>query len=73
MTELYAIAHRNGTGGVFSSWYIDERDIPTLEEARKKRKQFREEHPASNGWYADVAILTDNGNGEPLPEGSAGD
>lgn len=70
---MYAIAHRNGTGGVFSDWYIDERDIPTLDEALEKRKQFRQDHPQSDGWYANVAVIDNNGYGEPLPEGFAGD
>lgn len=70
---MYAIAHRNGCGGVFSSWYIDERNIPTLKEAKEKRKEFRRTHPEQYmGWYADVAIIDNNGYGDPLPEGSDG-
>lgn len=61
---MYAIVHRNGTDGVYSSWYVDEKNIPTIEEAKEKRKQFRQSHPESNGWLAHIRIKDKNGYGE---------
>ena len=66
---MYAIAHCNGNDGVFSEWYIDERDISDLEEAKSKARQLRANNPISNGWFANVAVLSDNGNGKVLYTG----
>lgn len=65
---MYAIVHRNGTDGIYSNWYIDEKDIPTLEEAIQKRKEFRKTHPRSDGWWAHIRIKDGNGYGELVEE-----
>lgn len=58
---MYSVAHRNGQGGIYSDYYIDEHNIPTLEEAKEKSRLYREENPASDGWRAIVSVLDETG------------
>lgn len=56
----YTVAHRNGSGGLYSDWYTDASGL-TFEEAQRKAREVRREKPSSDGWNAHVAILSPNG------------
>jgi len=64
---MYQVAHRNGQG-IYSDYYIDISDIPTLSEAKQKAREFRAANPASNGWYAIISVLDNDGTAVFSPD-----
>lgn len=58
----YQVAHRNGQGGLLSDWYRTGEQYEAQSDAETHAFDYAEQHPESDGWNKQVAVLDDDGN-----------
>lgn len=55
--DTFFVVHRNGSGGIYSQWYVNSHHS-NKDDAEKAALKLREENPAYAGWYAQIRVYT---------------